>query len=56
MIFDKTGKFNIDFNYNNLSNIDPHMRKTIWKYKHLGIMPKSNSGKKHLEEYLSTLE
>ncbi|WYQ43575.1 MAG: antitoxin YezG family protein [Shouchella clausii] len=56
MIFDKTGKFNIDFNYNDLSNIDPHMRKTIWKYKHLGIMPKSNSGKKHLEEYLSTLE
>ncbi|GIN95556.1 hypothetical protein J6TS1_14260 [Siminovitchia terrae] len=56
MAFDKIGKFNIDFNYDDLSNIDPHERKTIWKYKHLDIIPKSNSGKKHLEKYLSTLE
>lgn len=56
MVFDKLGKFNIDFNYDDLSNIDPHERKTIWKYENLGIMPKSNSGKKHLEKYLSTLE
>ncbi|MFP7476977.1 antitoxin YezG family protein [Terribacillus saccharophilus] len=56
LFFDKVGKFNIDFNYDDLSNIDPHERKTIWKYKHLSLMPKSNSGKKHLEKYLSTLE
>lgn len=56
MVFDKVGKFNIDFNYDDLSKIDSHERKTIWKYKHLGIIPKSNSGKKHLEKYLSTLE
>lgn len=56
MVFDKKGKFNIDFNYDDLTNIDPHARKTIWKYEHLGILPKSNSGKKHLEKYLTTLE
>ncbi|MCS0653439.1 antitoxin YezG family protein [Cytobacillus firmus] len=56
MVMDKVGKFNIDFNYDDLSNMDPHERKTIWKYENLGIMPKSNSGKKHLEKYLSSLE
>ncbi|MFD1337031.1 antitoxin YezG family protein [Oceanobacillus iheyensis] len=56
MSFDNTGKFNIDFNYDNLSNVDPHQRKIIWKYKHLGISPKSNSGKKYLESYLSKHE
>lgn len=56
MVFDKMGKFNIDFNYDDLSNINPHERKTIWKYENLGIVPKSNSGKKYLEKYLSTLE
>lgn len=56
MVFDRIGKFNIDFNYDDLSNTDPHQRKTIWKYVHLGIIPKSNSGKRHLEKHLSTLE
>jgi uncharacterized protein (TIGR01741 family) len=56
MVFDKSGKFNIDFNYDDLSNTDPHKRKTIWKYEHLGIIPKSNSGKKHLENYFLKLE
>ncbi|GLF90673.1 hypothetical protein Saga11_19320 [Bacillus safensis] len=56
MIFDETGHFNIEFNYDDLLNTNPHERKTIWKYNHLGIIPKSNSGKKHLEKYLSTLE
>ncbi|MFB6468873.1 antitoxin YezG family protein [Cytobacillus sp. Hz8] len=56
MVFDKIGKFHIDFNYDDLSKIDSHERKTIWKYEHLGIIPKSNSGKKHLEKYLSRLE
>lgn len=46
MVFDKEGKFSINFNYDNLSNVDPHERKTIWKYENLGILPKSNSGKK----------
>ncbi|MEJ3717994.1 MULTISPECIES: antitoxin YezG family protein [Paenibacillus] len=56
LVLESTGKFKIDFNYDNLSNTDPHARKTIWKYNYLGIMPKSNSGKKHLEKYLETVE
>ena len=56
LTLENTGKFNIDFNYNDLSNADAHERKTIWKYKYLGIMPKSNSGKKHLEKYLESVE
>ncbi|MDF2858793.1 MAG: hypothetical protein K0Q87_4644 [Neobacillus sp.] len=56
LVLDKLGKFKIDYNYDDLTNKDPHERKTIWKYKNLGIMPKSNSGKKHLEKYLAKLE
>jgi uncharacterized protein (TIGR01741 family) len=56
MIFDKTGKFKIDFNYDDLSNENSHERMVIWEYEHLRIMPKSNSGKKYLEKYLKTLE
>lgn len=55
LTLENTGKFNIEFNYDNLSNADAHERRTIWKYKYLGIMPKSNSGKKHLERYLETV-
>lgn len=56
MIFDNTGTFKIDYNYDDLSNMNPHERKTIWKYNNLGIMPKSNSGKSYLEKYLSSQE
>ncbi|MGD6817094.1 antitoxin YezG family protein [Metabacillus sp. 84] len=56
MIFDKVGKFKVVFNYDELSNRDPHERKTIWKYENLGIIPKSNSGKKYLEKHISINE
>lgn len=55
-IFDQSGKFHIDFHYDDLSKTDSHERKTIWKYKHLGIVPKSNSGKRYLEKYFETVE
>lgn len=54
--FDRTGEFNIEFNYEDLSEADPHERKIIWKYKYFGIVPKSNSGKRHLEKYLEHVE
>ncbi|WP_027409958.1 antitoxin YezG family protein [Anoxybacteroides tepidamans] len=56
LTLESTGKFKIDFNYDDLSDADPHERKTIWKYKYLGIIPKSNLGKKHLEKYLETVK
>jgi uncharacterized protein (TIGR01741 family) len=56
MIFDNTGTFKFDYNYDDLSNMNPHERKTIWKYNILGIIPKSNSGKSYLKKYLSSQE
>ncbi|MDQ0215831.1 uncharacterized protein (TIGR01741 family) [Oikeobacillus pervagus] len=56
LIFDNTGKFKIDFSYDDLSNADPHEIATIWRYENMGIVPKSNSGKKHLEKYLQTIK
>jgi len=55
LTLESSGKFNIDFNYDDLSIEDSHERKTIWKYKHLGIIPKSNSGKKHLEKFMESI-
>ncbi|MFW9333639.1 antitoxin YezG family protein [Paenibacillus polymyxa] len=54
-MLESTGKFKIDFIYDELSNPDPHARKTIWKYNYLGIIPKRNSGRKHFEKYIETL-
>ncbi|PRZ12363.1 uncharacterized protein (TIGR01741 family) [Laceyella sediminis] len=51
-----SGKFKVHFNYDDLSNANPLEQKTIWAYKHLGILPKSKSGKKFLEKYLQTTE
>lgn len=56
MIVDKTGKMNMDFSYEDLSNTDPHERRTIWNYELLGIMPKSNSGRQILQQYLEEKE
>ncbi|MGX9707791.1 antitoxin YezG family protein [Laceyella tengchongensis] len=54
MYLNHSGKFKVHFNYDDLSNVNSHERKTIWAYKHLGILPKSKSGKKFLEKYLQT--
>ncbi len=56
LILDNEGRFKIDYNYDDLSNIDLHERKTIWKYRYLGLMPKSKSGRKYLERYLESLK
>ena len=54
LFLDNTGTFKINFNYDDLSSANPHERKTIWKYKYLGITPKSNSGKIFLKNYLES--
>jgi len=56
LIFDNTGKFKINYSYDDLSNADPHEIATIWKFENMGIVPKSNSGKKYLENYLQTIK
>ncbi|WP_226682854.1 antitoxin YezG family protein [Sutcliffiella horikoshii] len=54
LVFDKSGKFHIEYNYDDLSSVDLNERKTIWKYKNLGLLPKSNTGKKYLDKFLSS--
>ncbi|MFT7827099.1 antitoxin YezG family protein [Priestia megaterium] len=56
LVFDNKGKFNIQFNYDDLSTADSYARKTIWKYEYLGVLPKSKLGKKHLERYLEAVK
>ncbi len=52
MIVDKTGKMNIDFSYEDLSDADPEEQMIIWEYEQLGLLPKSNYGREFLHKYL----
>lgn len=56
LFLNNEGKFKINYNYDDLSNADSHEIKTIWKYRHLGLLPKSNSGRKYLQRYLESLK
>jgi hypothetical protein len=49
---DSSGKFKIDYDYEDLSDANPHNRKIIWKYKYLGILPIDQDDREFLEEYL----
>ncbi|SDZ06500.1 immunity protein YezG family protein [Thermoactinomyces sp. DSM 45892] len=50
------GKFKIEYNYDDLTDVSLFEQKTIWVYKHLGLHPKSITGKEVLEEYLKKQE
>lgn len=52
MVFDHSGKFQVEYGYEDLSKTDHYDRMVIWRYKYLGLVPKSNLGKRILEEYL----
>lgn len=52
MSFTDTGEFNIDYNYEDLTDADDHERDIIWEYKHLGIVPEDEDDNEFLEEYL----
>ena len=56
MAFDNTGEFNIDYNYEDLSEADDNERDIVWEYKYLGIIPEDEDDKKFLEEYLKSIE
>lgn len=38
-ILDATGQFKIDFEYEDLSEVDDFERQIIWRYKYLGLEP-----------------
>ncbi|WP_132743802.1 immunity protein YezG family protein [Scopulibacillus darangshiensis] len=39
LILDNEGNFNIDYNYDDLSEVDPHEQQIIWEYNVLGFKP-----------------
>lgn len=50
-ILESDGKFNIEYDYTDLSETSPREQFIIWKYKYLGIMPKDEIDKKIIEDY-----
>ena len=55
-ILENDGKFKIDYDYTDLSNVSPREHHWIWEYKYLGVMPKSEKGKKVIEEYIKSTQ
>lgn len=49
---ESTGKFKVDYDYEDLSDADDHERRVIWEYTRLGLLPESEYDKSILEEYL----
>lgn len=49
---ESTGKYKIEYDYEDLSEADDHERRIIWEYNRLNILPESEYDKSILEEYL----
>lgn len=58
LILENTGKFSIEFNYDDLYNseFDDIERDHIWEYEVMGIVPELERHKKIIERYLKTKE
>lgn len=54
-ILDNTGKFKIEFGYEDLSEADLYESKVIWKYKYLGLRTKGERANKIIENYIQNL-
>ncbi|MFK9118187.1 immunity protein YezG family protein [Peribacillus castrilensis] len=39
---ESTGKFKVDYDYEDLSDADDHERRVIWEYTRLGLLPELN--------------
>lgn len=55
-ILENNGKFNIEYDYTDLSNANDVERHAIWDYKYLGIIPEDEYTKKFVEEYIKSTE
>ena len=49
---ESTGKYKIEYDYEDLSEADDHERRIIWEYNRLNLLPESEYDKSILEEYL----
>jgi uncharacterized protein (TIGR01741 family) len=56
-ILESTGKFKIDYSYEDLSKVDFYEQHIIWRYKYLGMKPSSDRKRdlEILEKYLKSL-
>ncbi|ARC67341.1 putative antitoxin YezG (plasmid) [Bacillus licheniformis] len=54
MMIQSDGEFKIDYDYEDLSEANDHIRKIIWKYKNLGLQPEHEADKEYLKEYLES--
>ncbi len=52
LTIDTTGEFNIDYNYEDLSEVDPYEQQIIWEYKNLGIKTKGKRPQAIIEKYI----
>lgn len=50
---DHSGKFTIDYSYEDLSNVDSYEQQIVWEYIHLGIIPASGRPKSVIDQYLN---
>ncbi|PLR81665.1 cytoplasmic protein [Bacillus canaveralius] len=46
---DHTGDFNIEYNYDDLSEVDSYEQQIIWEYKNLGLITEGERPKKIIE-------
>ena len=52
LFMDSSGKFKIDYDYEDLSDASPLHRRIIWKYRYLGMIPEEQEDRKFLEKIL----
>ncbi|MNC81652.1 hypothetical protein D3C75_1348490 [compost metagenome] len=51
MYLDYSGKFNIDYSYDEVV-FTPFQQFTIWKYEILGLQPQEDFSQMYVDEYL----
>lgn len=55
-VFDESGKFHVEYSYEDLSDANDYERFVIWRYQHLGIVPDDDYVKKFIDKYLKSIE
>ncbi|MFJ5621617.1 immunity protein YezG family protein [Peribacillus loiseleuriae] len=50
---DNTGNFNIDYYYDDLSEVDSYEQQIIWEYKIMGLLTEGDRPKAIIEKYIS---
>ncbi len=53
LIFDHSGDFKIEYNYEDLSEANDNERQIIWEHKYLGLIPKDEDDKRFLDAFLN---